>query len=276
MSEINSSRSPSELVHQDAILVIVAFHPSQAEIQRIQACLAALPPGIGYAIVANDHRPGEPIDALSEGAVLFLVNAHNPGYGRAVNQAVHALAHRGKLPAFLGALNTDLAWEVGTFEGLLARMVNHPEVALVVPQLVDLEGVPQQLCKRNPTLLGLFSRRFVPDRVKPAWLHRYDRWYVMADHDYTDSFEAPYLSGCCMLMRTSAFQAVGGFDERFFLYLEDADITRSLRSHGLTLHVPSEVVVHHWGRGNHRSRRLTLVNLHSAWLYFSKWGWRLW
>jgi GT2 family glycosyltransferase len=261
---------------REAILVIVAFHPSEAEVQRIQACLGSLPLGIGYAVVANDHRPREPVDALYEGAVLFLSNAHNPGYGRAVNQAVRALRNNGYLPVFLGALNTDLAWQPGTFETLLDRMVDHSNVVLVVPKLVDPDGVPQQLCKRNPTLLGLFSRRFVPDWIKPFWLRRYDRWYVMADHDYTAPFEAPYLSGCCMLMRASAFLAVGGFDERFFLYLEDADLTRALSRQGRTLHLPAATVVHHWGRGNHRSCRLTVVNLHSVWLYFEKWGWCLW
>lgn len=261
---------------RDAILVIVAYHPSVAEVQRIQACLDTLPVGIGYAVVANDCRPGEPVHALSTGAELFVANAHNPGYGRAVNQAVSAIGKDGPLPAFLGALNTDLAWQPGTFELLLRWMVDHGDVSLVVPRLVDLDGVTQQLCKRDPTLLGLFSRRFIPDRIKPSWLRRYDRWYVMADHDYTIPFEAPYLSGCCMLIRSSAFQAVGGFDERFFLYLEDADLTRMLSRHGRTLHLPFATVVHHWGRGNHYSWRLTLVNLHSVWLYFRKWGWQLW
>jgi GT2 family glycosyltransferase len=79
-----------------------------------------------------------------------------------------------------------------------------------------------------------------------------------------------------MLIRGDAFLAVGGFDERFFLYLEDADITRMLACHGRALHAPIAVVEHHWGRANHHSRRLTMVNMHSAWMYFNKWGWRVW
>ena len=98
----------------------------------------------------------------------------------------------------------------------------------------------------------------------------------MADQDYNFPFEVPYLSGCCMLIRGDAFTAVGGFDERFFLDLEDADITRMLASQGRAFHAPVAVVEHHWGRGNHHSRRLTMVNIHSAWLYFNKWGWSVW
>lgn len=276
MGANSDGRSATDGIAFKAILVFVAFHPSEAEVQRLKACLGTLPLEIGYAVVSNDHHSAEPVDALAEGAVLFLKNSQNPGYGRAVNQVVRALEEHGPLPMFVAALNTDLAWQRDTFESLLGWMLARPEVVLAVPQLVDQQGTPQLLCKRNPTLLGLFSRRFIPDWIKPSWLHRYDKWYVMADYDYTAPFEAPYLSGCCMIMRTAAFMSVGGFDERFFLYLEDADLTRSLGHCGHTFHLPIATVVHHWGRGNHHSRRLTLVNLHSAWLYFTKWGWQWW
>ena len=259
-----------------ALLVIVAYHPSEQEVFRLASCLAQLSPRLGYAVVSNDHRLGEPVEALRSAADCFIVNRANPGYGRAINQVVAALRLQGPLPELIGALNTDLAWQPGTFETLLDWLLEHPEVSVAVPQLVDAEGVVQRLCKPDPTVLGLFSRRFLPELVKPGWLKRYDQWYVMASHDYDSIFEVPYLSGCCMLMRTDMFLAAGGFDERFFLYLEDADITRSLAAFGRALHLPIASVVHHWGRGNHRNWKLTLVNFHSVWLYFSKWGWKLW
>ena len=118
-------------------------------------------------------------------------------------------------------------------------------------------------------MLGLFSRRFLPNALKPGWLKRYDRWYVMADQNYEEIFEAPYLSGCCMLMRSEAFRRIGGFDERYFLYLEDADLTRSLARDGRCVHLPLASVVHGWGRGNYRNLRLMAVNLISAWHYFA-------
>ena len=98
----------------------------------------------------------------------------------------------------------------------------------------------------------------------------------MADKDYNSSFDAPYFSGCCMIVRTSSFIAIGGFDERYFLYLEDADITRSLSLIGRCLHFPHISVVHSWGRGNYKSLKLLFVNLISSFKYFSKWGFKLW
>ena len=264
------------LLSAKLLLVIVAYHPRAEEVERLLACLEALEPEVAYGVVVNDHRPGEPVEKLEAGAVLFLRQAANLGYGRAFNRAVAALEGQGPLPAWIGALNTDLTWQPGTFETLLAWLEQQPEVVLAVPQITDAEGRPERLCKADPTMLALFSRRFVPERFKPGWLRRYDRRYEMADRDSASVFEVPYLSGCCMLIRSRALQQVGGFDERFFLYLEDADLTRQLRALGRCVHLPVARVRHVWGRGNHKSLRLTAVNLKSAWLYFRKWGWRWW
>ena len=271
LAVVQSQQPPQQ--HRQLLLLFVAYHPSLREVEQLQRCLAALPPEVGYSVVVNDHRPGEPVERLAVGADGFLVNRDNPGYGRAVNRLV---AHMGQLPPYIGVLNTDLFWAPGCFERLLDWLQQHPAVSLAVPQIVDETGSPQNLCKHDPTLLGLFSRRFLPDWLKPAWLKRYDRWYVMADQNYEEVFEASYLSGCCMLMRSDAFLAVGGFDQRYFLYLEDADLTRSLARQGRCIHLPVAAVVHGWGRGNYRNVRLMAVNLISAWHYFRKWGWALW
>jgi len=258
---------------RELLLVFVAFHPSAQEVEQLQRCLASLPAQVGYAVVVNDHQPGEPVDRLMAGADHSLFNRDNPGYGRAVNRLVAQLSQQ---PAYLGVLNTDLSWQPGCMERLLGWLQQHPDVCLAVPQIRNPQGGIEPLCKANPSVLALLSRRFLPERFKPAWLRAYDRRYVMADRDYNSVFEVPYLSGCCMLVRSDAFQRCGGFDEGFFLYLEDADLTRSLTAYGRCVHLPVASIVHGWGRGNYRDLRLMAVNLASAWHYFNKWGWRLW
>lgn len=258
---------------RELLLLFVAYHPSQVEVNRLKACLRGLPATIGYAVVVNDHHREEAIDQLASESDHYLACRDNPGYGIAVNRLVRQLP---RIPEYIAVMNTDLSWEPQCFPGMLAWLRTHQDVTLAVPQIRDPNGMIQQLCKQDPTVLGLLSRRFVPTWMKPSWLKRYDQWYIMADQDYDSVFDVPYLSGCCMLIRSDAFKAVGGFDSRFFLYLEDADITRKLRQVGRCVHLPIESIQHEWGRGNYRSFRLVLVNLHSAWLYFTKWGWRLW
>ncbi|MBV2352172.1 glycosyltransferase family 2 protein [Synechococcus sp. HK05] len=264
---------PVHASQRQLLLMFVAYHPSRFEVQQLQDCLSQLSPQVGYAVVVNDHQPGEPVDALATCADLFLTNFDNPGYGRAVNRLVTRF---GQLPPYIGVLNIDLSWQPGTFEQLLGWLQQHPQVNLAVPQILDENNICQKLCKHHPTVLGLLSRRFLPTWLKPTWLKRYDRWYMMADHNYQDVFDVPYLSGCCMLIRSEAFRRIGGFDERYFLYLEDADLTRSLARFGRCVHLPVAAVIHGWGRGNYRNLGLMVVNLASAWHYFRKWGWQLW
>jgi GT2 family glycosyltransferase len=273
MHESMSENKDFRFHQRRLMLLFVSYHTSQQEVDQLQACLAELAPEVGFAVVVNDHLFGEPVEKLSGMADYFLTNSDNPGYGSAVNRLVTQL---GRLPPYIGVLNTDLVWQLGTFERLLTWLQQHPDVDLAVPQILDKAGLPQKLCKQNPTVLGMFSRRFLPSWLKPSWLRRYDRWYVMADQNYEEVFEAPYLSGCCMLIRTEAFLRIGGFDDRYFLYLEDADLTRSLARHGRCVHLPEAAITHGWGRGNYRNLSLMLVNLISAWHYFRKWGWVLW
>ena len=259
-----------------ALLVLIAHHPPADHLARLQTCLNQLSEGFAYAVVVNDHTPGEAVEALLPGAAMTVVQRANPGYGRGFNQLWEQWCATHGVPPLVAVLNTDLSWQPGVFEQLATWLEQHPEVTAAAPELRFPNGRRQFLCKRNPTLLALISRRCIPHRLKPKALRRYDRWYTMRDQSYSQVFASPYLSGCCLWMRGWAVQAIGGFDPRFFLYFEDADITRRLAAHGPTVNLPITTVTHHWGRGSYGSWRLTLVNLHSAWLYFRKWGLQWW
>ena len=240
------------------------------------SCLKHLPAEFQYAVVINDHRHGEAAEALLPDSAMAIVQRKNPGYGRGFNQIWRKWCNKHGVPALVAVLNTDLSWDRDGFEGMAHWLDQHSDVTAATPELRFPDGRRQFLCKRNPTLLALISRRFIPRRLKPRRLRRYDRWYTMRDQPYSQVFPSSYLSGCCLLMRGWAVQAVGGFDPRFFLYFEDADITRRLGGLGPTVNLPIATITHHWGRGSYRSGWLTLVNLQSAWLYFRKWGLKWW
>jgi len=255
------------------LLLIVSYHTSTSEVSALSSCLNSLPAHISYAVIVNDYKDGAPIDQLEKDSELFLRVKENLGYSRAINRLFSCLD---KQPSYIGILNTDLTWNSGTFESLVNYMNSNSNVSLVVPRIMSPSGRVQHLCKQNPTFLALLSRRFWPKALKPSWLRRYDAWYTMSSEDYGSIFSVPYLSGCCMVIRTTSFIAVGGFDNRYFLYLEDADITRSLSTVGLCHHFPQASVVHNWGRGNYKSLKLLVVNLISTYQYFLKWGLKLW
>ncbi len=255
------------------LLLVVIYRPSAEDLQRLLTSLSVLSSEVGYALVVNDYFKSPNIEKLKASADFCLLNTENLGYGRAINQLVEKID---EMPEFLAILNQDLSWNLGTFEKLTSWMDCHPDISLAVPRIENRKGKMETLCKRNPTILALFSRRFVPQLLKPIWLKQYDKWYEMLDFDYSKVFECEYLSGCCMLVRSEKFCRVGGFDQDYFLYLEDADFTRKISAIGRCVHLPIATVVHGWGRGNHRNFLLTIVNLVSAWIYFRKWGFVFW
>jgi GT2 family glycosyltransferase len=95
----------------------------------------------------------------------------------------------------------------------------------------------------------------------------------MRDHSYDEEFEAECLSGCFMFARSSVLERLRGFDERFFMYLEDFDLARRARRLAVNLYYPGATVLHEHARGHSRSLRLLWAFGVSALRYFSKWGW---
>ena len=180
----------------------------------LSACLNSLPDNISYAVIVNDYVDSDPIKQLEENSELFLRVGENLGYGRAINRLFSRID---RIPKYIGVLNTDLTWDHGTFEVIINYLETNSNVSLLVPRILNPSGEAQYLCKQNPTLLSLFSRRFLTNHFKPFWLKKYDKWYVMGDKDYDSIFDVPYLSGCCMVIRTTDFLAIGGFDECYFV-----------------------------------------------------------
>ena len=256
-------------------LLIIAYRPSSLEIEALVACIQSLSPSIRYSVALNAPilETQKLLAPLFKNALIVQQNFDNIGYGRAANNLFLAINQ----PApWVAVLNTDLYWQPGSFETLLGWLASQHDVVAAVPQILSPSGQVERLTKLDPSFISLCSRRFVPQWLKPAWLRRLDARFTMDDQNLQTIFEVPYLSGCCLLVRSDCYAALGGFDPAYFLYLEDADLTRRLRPLGRCLHLPVASVTHGWGRGSHRSAWLTLVNLWSAVIYFRRWGFRFW
>ena len=112
------------------------------------------------------------------------------------------------------------------------------------------------------------------NRQLPAlrfWAKYNDR-YLMADKDLTKPTEIEFCTGSFSAVDTAAFKAVGGFDEGYFMYVEDADLTQKMRTRGKAFLVPQYTAIHAWHRAAHRSLKPFLWQLRSLLRYFSKWG----
>jgi len=147
-------------------------------------------------------------------------------------------------------------------------MDEHPEVVMLSPRIVFPESRENQvLGKRNPTPAYLAASRLRKGRLANKILAE----YAMLERDFDKPFEIENATGCFMLIRTETLQKIGGFDERYFLYFEDCDITRMLAKEGKVLYYPGAVVEHVWNRESKKNVRLALVQVQSMMKYFWKW-----
>jgi GT2 family glycosyltransferase len=191
----------------------------------------------------------------------------NGGYGAGNNLAIRTAQSDYHIVA-----NPDVFLDEDTLFAACQYMERHPEVKLLTPQVRGEDGELHYLCKRHPSLFIMFLRGFAPLSVRRHFRGLLER-FEMRDHDYAGTIEGVgYPTGCFMFFRTEALQAIGGFDERFFMYLEDADIGRRILQLGDVRYVPSVKIVHRWARGSHRDKRLRWITVQSALIYWRKWG----
>lgn len=209
-------------------------------------------------------------DINSDDRIIYVHNPSNPGFGAANNLVIKKTLNDAKYHLIL---NPDIYFEPGTLESLYSYMEQNPEIGHVMPKILYPDGSIQYLCKTNPKPFDLFARRFMPGFLQTLFKDRMDK-YEYRDRDYDQEMQnIPYLSGCFMFVKTEMFKKVGYFDERIFMYIEDADLTRRILQVAETAYYPKATVYHHFAKGSHKNLLLTWYAIHGAFIYFNKWGW---
>lgn len=199
----------------------------------------------------------------------YLSCGENIGFGAAHNRILANLtAEHGE---FHWIVNPDLEWGVSPASTMMNYLDIHPKCGAVMPDVLNLDGSRQYLAKSLPTPMILLGRRFfASSKSMQSRIHRYE----MRDQSYSEPFESPLISGCCFFTRQALLREVKGFDERYFLYLEDYDLCRKIWRAGYRLVVlPSTQVNHGHGRASYRFGKALWLHIRSACKYFSKWGW---
>jgi GT2 family glycosyltransferase len=219
-------------------------------------------------VVDNASTDGSTSAVETFPQATLIRNANNVGFGRAVNQAV-ALS---RAPLLL-LLNPDCQLSIGATATLRAVLDIEPACAIVGPRILDPDGGVQGSARGDPDMLtGLFGRTGALRALMP-FLTVAKRNVLVEDavRSRASSVVVDWLSGACLLVRRNAFLAAGGFDERFFMYWEDADLCRRLRGQGCTIrYVPGASAVHMVGRSSQTARRSSIRAFHqSAYLYYS-------
>lgn len=218
-----------------------------------------------------DNSPTQAIHAcLADLPIKYQYSGSNLGYGRGHNRAVFECT----VCEYHIVINPDIIIHPSTIETLVDFMNKNIEVGMVAPKVLNEDGSIQHLNKRYPSVFDLFARRFIPKSMHHLFQRRMDR-YEMKDSGYQDILDVECVSGCFMLCRTDVLKSVGGFDDRYFMYFEDFDVSRKIQNSGFrTIYYPYATVTHKWERASHKSFKMTWVFIVSMCRYFNKWGWK--
>ncbi len=207
-------------------------------------------------VVDNDSTDGS-IAMLEHDfpEVTLIRNQENVGFARANNQALKL--SRGQ---FVLLLNPDTEVQEGSIRALISFLESHPQVGIVGPKLLNPDGTPQGSGVNLPSLSGSLLGYF---RIKKEVTGTY---HIHADHPVA----VKALVGACLLVRREVLEQVGGFDEDYFMYVEEIDWCYRVGQAGwLIYYVPSAVICHHGGQSTARVTAKMYVALRKSRILFA-------
>jgi GT2 family glycosyltransferase len=193
--------------------------------------------------------------------VTLIENKENTGFGKAHNAVLDKLDSR-----YHVIINPDVYLDYDVVTAIAEYMDRNDDIGIVSPKVRYPNGEVQMLPKRDPKFRYLLSRRIPFNLFK-----KYRDEYEMSEKGTDETFDIEFASGCFMFIRTELLKKAGGFDERYFLYFEDADLTRSVRKIARVQYNPQFYIFHSWERGGARSLRLFCIQILSMFKYFKKW-----
>lgn len=197
--------------------------------------------------------------------VIYVNPGENLGFGGGHNYVLPKLDSK-----FHAIVNPDIILTEDSFSVLL-KFMEKETIGMAVPRMTDEEGNLQAVYRRELTVADMGIRMFLSSHFKKR-----QAYHTMQDMDYQSPFEVPFAQGSFLFIRTELFRALGGFDSRYFMYMEDADLCRQVNERSSLWYCPYTTVIHKWERGSHKDRKLLKIHITSMLRYFQKWGWKLW
>jgi GT2 family glycosyltransferase len=250
----------------DVVGSIVLYKTDPAEVAHSIRQFLQVPLKTHLCVIDNSPAPVQ-LPTCDAARVSYHFANSNLGYGRAHNFALRASKDRARYNL---VMNTDITYEPGAVTRLVDFMDANPRAGLTGPKVLYPDGALQHVCRLLPTPANMFLRRFLPSA---QLTQRADEHYELRWWDHASVANIPYFQGSFMMLRTQLCAAIGGFDERFFLYGEDIDLTRRIHQVAETLYVPDVRITHQYRRYSNRSVRGTWYGIQNNVRYFNKWGW---
>lgn len=249
---------------------VVLYKTPQRQLKQLLQCIrqSSIVPLL-YIIDNSPEGYNPDLSNNTKDSYNYIRAGENRGYGAGHNMALREILDSSE---FHFILNPDIRFGLHELEKMLTYIQNNADVGQVMPKVLYEDGSLQYLCKLIPTPTDVFLRRFAPGPIRALLQTQMER-FELRFTGYNRIMNVPYLSGCFMLLRVKALRTVGLFDERFFMYPEDIDLTRRINQFYKTIFFPEASIIHEHAKESHKSGRFLWIHIRNMISYFNKWGW---
>ena len=259
MADVSLPRDRPVCAHNTGVRVAVLIVNYRAY-DALDRCLASLLPVTSQddEVVVVDWETDAQIRQSLEAShprVRFLPSEANRGFSVGVNQAAQATT----APILL-LLNPDTEVQGPIVRSLAAFLEAHTEAGVVGPRVFNTDGTIQPSARRYPGLSTVLGGRstWLTRRYPGNWFSRRNLLHNIPDNS-TESRQVDWLTGACFATPRSVFERLGGLDESFFMYWEDADYCRRATEAGLSCHHLPTTAVSHIGGASSAHRQVASI-----------------
>lgn len=242
-------------------MITVSICTYHTPFSDLDSCLASLTDRAVKKVTIVDNARDQKMEEYARAHGVDYLPSPNLGYGHAHNLAMlHTDA-----PYHL-VLNADVYFSPEVIPQMIGVMERNPGVVQLQPKVLNSDGSLQYDSRQIPSFLVLMGRRFFPKLIKGI-----DERFMLMHMDQNRPISVMYQTGCFMLERTSTVKSIGGFDERFFLYPEDIDLSRRMAEKGVVLYWPGVTIVHNHAAASYTSTKMLWIHMSNLLKYFAKW-----
>ena len=245
---------------------IVLYHTSIYDLEKVIRCFTDRN-DIRLFIIDNSSDNSR-IQFCAARNIAYRSFTSNIGFGAAHNVAIKEAIDLGSCLHFV--VNPDIYFNSEILDTLVNTMKSDSKIGMIMPQILNPDLTVQYLPKLLPSPASMLLRKMKwPQRIYRKSLNTYELRFVPNSVIYN----APILSGCFTLLNLSAIMDVGSYDESFFMYFEDWDLSRRVHKKYKTIYFPKVSVCHGYESGANKKLKLFKIFILSAINYFNRWGW---
>ncbi len=248
------------------ISVSIVTYNSTCDVDKVMRALMASSALKDAEVYVVDNASSDGSADYIEGKYPFakvIRLPKNVGFGQGHNAVLPLLKSKYHI-----IVNPDIEFGAELIAAMADFMDENPDISILTPKVLNDDGTEQFLPKKYANLKYLAGGRL--ERFGGI----FEKWraeYTMRGVNVTEPVEIDCCTGCFMFCQTAALKASGGFDGRYFLYFEDADLTREMKKYGKTVYAPQFAVTHSWKRENGSSVKGFTHALISSAKFMWKW-----